>query len=532
LSAIRRGTSFAQEARALRRSHEMSESQDLVARTAARSVRSFYADLHADPAAPRVCRGTSCWLAGGEEVWKLHARKHACRPAYCVGWCDRSPALLRADGSVATGARARAERGADPEDARPSVRSLASEPIVTARIARGDFAELDAARRDGAYAALERALAGPPEAVLAALERAGQRGRGGSGFPTAAKWRACASAPGPARVAIANGDEGDPGSFVDRVLMEGDPHALLEGLLLCAFAIGAGEGIVFIRSEYPRAQQRVAAAIAAARAAGLAGARILGSGFSCELRVASGHGSYVCGEETALLEALEGRRGEVRLRPPYPSERGLHGRPTVVNNVETLACVPSIVARGGEWYARRGTPTCAGTIALCLNAGFERPGIVEVEFGTPLARVLEAAGSGAGGRRLDGVLLGGPMGSVVLPRDFDAPVCYDAMSARGLRLGHGGIVALPEGADLRGLLLHWLAFMRDESCGRCTPCRLGSQRAHAWLATAPRGADEAALLRLFDVMEQASLCAFGQLLPGPMRELATHFRARVFGSAP
>jgi NADH:ubiquinone oxidoreductase subunit F (NADH-binding) len=503
-------------------------SEGAAAATAARAVASFYADLHADPGATRVCRGTSCWLAGGEAVWKLQSRKASCRGAYCVGWCDRSPALLRADGAVATGARAHGDLGADDPGARPSVRCLARQPIVTARIGRGAFAALDAARADGAYAALARSLAAPPEALCAAVERSGQRGRGGGAYPTAAKWRVCAAAPGP-RTVVANGDEGDPGSFVDRVLLEDDPHALLEGLLLCAYAVGAGEGIVFIRSEYPRAQQRVREAIDAARAAGLAGPRILGSEFSCELSVVSGHGSYVCGEETALLNAIEGRRGEVRLRPPYPAESGLFGRPTLVHNVETLACLPAIAARGGEWYAGLGTPGCSGTIALCLNAGFARPGIVEVEFGTPLRAVLEESGGGAGGRALDALLLGGPMGSVVLPRDFDAPVDYDAMDARGLRLGHGGLVALQEGADLRGLLLHWLAFMRDESCGRCAPCALGSARAHE-LAAGPAGAaSREALLRLFDVMEQASLCGFGQLLPGPMRELATHFRARVFG---
>jgi NADH:ubiquinone oxidoreductase subunit F (NADH-binding) len=507
-------------------------SRDAIATTAARGVESFYADLHADPGAVRVCRGTSCWLAGGDAVWAAQARTAPCRPAYCVGHCDRSPALLRPDGAIATGANARAGAGADPDAARPDVRCLAPEPIATARISRSSFAELDSARRDGAYAALARALAGPREAVVAAVERSGQRGRGGAAFPTAAKWRACAAAPASPRVAIANGDEGDPGSFVDRVLMEDDPHAVLEGLLLCAYAVGASRGIVFIRSEYPRAKQRMARAIEQLRAAGLAGERILGSAFGCELSVVSGHGSYVCGEETALIHAIEGRRGEVGLRPPYPTERGLHGLPTVVQNVETLAAIPAIVTRGGAWYAATGTAGCSGTIALCLNAGFARPGIVEVEFGTPLASVIEDAGGAAGGARLDAVLLGGPMGSVVLPRDLDAPVCYDALAARGVRLGHGGLVALPAGADLRGLLLHWLAFMRDESCGRCTPCRLGSARAHELLALQPGRAPRDALLRLFDVMEQASLCAFGQLVPGPMRELAERFEARVFGSAP
>jgi NADH:ubiquinone oxidoreductase subunit F (NADH-binding) len=506
-------------------------SRDAIATTAARGVESFYADLHADPGAVRVCRGTSCWLAGGEAVWAEQARSAPCRGAYCLGWCDRSPALLRPGGGIATGANAMTPAGVDPDGARPDVRCLAPEPVATARIGRGSFADLDAARRDGAYTALARALARSPEAVVAEVERSGQRGRGGAAFPTAAKWRACAATPAPARVAIANGDEGDPGSFVDRVLMEDDPHAVLEGLLLCAYAIGAARGIVFIRSEYPRAQQRMSRAIEQARAAGLAGPRILGSGFDCELEVVSGHGSYVCGEETALIHAIEGRRGEVGLRPPYPSERGLHGLPTVVQNVETLAGIPAIVARGGAWYAKLGTRACSGTIALCLNAGFARPGIVEVEFGTALSAVVEHAGGAAGGASLDAVLLGGPMGSVVLPDELDAPVCYDALAARGLRLGHGGLVALPRGADLRGLLLHWLAFMRDESCGRCVPCRLGSERAFELLAEQPGAAPRDALLRLFDVMEQASLCAFGQLVPGPMRELATRFAARVFGGA-
>jgi NADH-quinone oxidoreductase subunit F len=504
-------------------------SRDAIARTAAHGVESFYADLHAPAGALRICRGTSCWLSGGSALWDLHAAARTCRPAYCLGWCDRSPALLRPDGAVATGERARSVDGRDPEDVRPDVRCLADAPIVTSRIARGSFASLAAARADGAYAALARALAGTPEAVLAEVERSGQRGRGGAAFPTAQKWRACAAAPGRARVVIANGDEGDPGSFVDRVLMEDDPHAVLEGLLLCAYAVGAGEGIVFIRSEYPRAQQRMRRAIADAEAAGLAGARILGSGFSCSLRVVSGHGSYVCGEETALLNAIEGRRGEVRLRPPYPSEHGLRGMPTVVQNVETLACVAAIVARGGDWYAGLGAPGCTGTIALCLNAGFARPGIVEVAFGTPLAAVLEHAGGAAGGGALDAVWLGGPMGSIVLPRDWDAPVDYDAMAARGIRLGHGGLVALPRGAELRALFRNALAFARDESCGRCAPCRLGSERAHA-LAERPGAPPRETLLRVFDVMEQASLCAFGQLVPGPLRELATHFGDRVFGT--
>lgn len=386
---------------------------------------------------------------------------------------------------------------------------------------------MDRARAAGAYAALERALQAAPGDIITALERSGERGRGGAAYSTGAKWRACAEAPGDARYVIANGDEGDPGSFIDRVLMEGDPHAIIEGMILCGYAVGAREGIVFIRSEYPAAQVTMAAAIAEARQAGLLGASICDSGFSFDLSIVTGMGGYVCGEETALLNAIEGHRGEVRLRPPYPSVEGLYGKPTVVNNVETLVNVPVILTLGAEAYARLGTQSCSGTKAICLNHGFARSGIVEVEFGTSLREVIAEAGGGSGGRQLEAVLIGGPMGSVVLPDQWDIPVCYAAMGARDIPLGHGGVVAVPEGTDFHALLLHWATFMRDESCGKCVPCRLGSRRAHDLLARGD-GTVRPDLERLLDVIEQASLCAFGRLMPKPMRQLIDHFGDRIF----
>jgi NADH:ubiquinone oxidoreductase subunit F (NADH-binding) len=395
------------------------------------------------------------------------------------------------------------------------VRALACVPLVTARIARGDFSALAAARRDGAYSVLARALRQPREEIIGTLERSGERGRGGGAFSTGAKWRAAARAENPERVVVANGDEGDPGSFVDRVLLEADPHAVLEGMALCAHAVDAHEGFVYVRSEYPRARERISAAIAEARAAGVLGPSMLGGGQKFEVSVVSGRGSYVCGEETALLNALEGRRGEVRLRPPYPAERGYAGRPTVINNVETLANVPIVLGMGAERYASLGTSACPGTKILSLNAGFARPGLVEVEFGTPLRAVIEEAG----GADLVAVALGGPMGSIVPVDAWDVPICYAAMAERGIQLGHGGLVAIPRGADFVQLLRHGLSFMRDESCGRCAPCALGSRAA---LSRAERALDahaRAELLRLFAVMEQASLCAFGQLVPGPLRVL-------------
>jgi NADH:ubiquinone oxidoreductase subunit F (NADH-binding) len=487
---------------------------------ALRGAVSYYADLHAERAELCVCRGTSCALAGADGLADGLSRLTACRTVYCVGYCDRSPALLAGDRVVLTGSAAGAEEvlrearagGADPPP--PDVRCLAPERIVTRRLGRGGLARLDRARADGAYSALERALAGPPEAVLAAVVASGERGRGGAGFSTGRKWRAAAGAPGP-RYVVANGDEGDPGSFVDRVLMEEDPHGVIEGAALCAYAVGAAEGIVFVRSEYPRAIATMERAIREARAAGLLGSSILGSGFRFDLVVFPGMGSYVCGEETALLAAIEGFRAEARPRPPYPVESGLYGRPTVVNNVETLVNVPWIVANGPDAYRALGTEASPGTKALSLNAGFARPGIVEVELGTPLSAVLEEAG---GADDLVAVLMGGPMGSVVRPRDWDVPLCHEAMAERGVELGHGGIVALPRDADLRALLLHWLTFMAEESCGRCVPCRIGSRRLLEIARAGGPGA-RASLDRLLDVVSQGSLCAFGQRIPVPVGEL-------------
>jgi NADH:ubiquinone oxidoreductase subunit F (NADH-binding) len=355
--------------------------------------------------------------------------------------------------------------------------------------------------------------------VLYALEASGECGRGGGAFPTAAKWRAAANAPGADKVVVANGDEGDPGAFVDRVLLEIDPHAVLEGLALCAFATGARHGIVYVRSEYPRAAQRVEAAIAEAERAGLLGRAIRGSDFALDVRVERGEGSYVCGEETALLNALEGRRGEVRIRPPYPTSHGLFGRPTVVNNVETLANAGWIARHGAAAYRALGTAASRGTKVLCLNAGFARPGLVEVEFGTSLRAVVDEA---ADGRRLAAVALGGPMGSIALPDEWEVPICWEAMRARGLELGHGGVVALPEGTDFRALALSWLEFMASESCGKCVPCRVGSREA----VELARGGSHEQLLELLDVVSAASLCPFGQELPRPVRTILTRLLPR------
>ncbi|MFI5315308.1 MAG: NADH-ubiquinone oxidoreductase-F iron-sulfur binding region domain-containing protein [Myxococcota bacterium] len=479
-----------------------------------RARDSFFAERHGDPAALRICHGTSCRLAGAARHQAVLERAEPVRRIYCAGYCDRSPVALQPDGAV-VGLRADGARVARESLAPlPEIRTRSRAAVVTERIARGEFHALASARAAGVWSAFERALRGAPESVLCALEASGERGRGGAGFPTAAKWRSAARASSDERFAIANGDEGDPGSFVDRVLLEADPHAVLEGLALCGFAIGARHGIVYVRAEYPRAASRIEAAIAEARAAGLLGSHVLGSDFSFEVRVARGEGSYVCGEETALLNALEGRRGEVRLRPPHPSERGLHGRPTVVNNVETLVNAAWIARNGAGAYRALGTRESSGTKALSLSAGFGRPGIVEVEFGTSLADVIEGA---AGGAALAAVALGGPMGSVLLADEWNVPIAFESLRERGLELGHGGLVALPSDTDFRALASDWLEFMAEESCGKCVPCRVGSARA----LELARAGERERLLELLDVVSAASLCAFGQSIPAPVRKILT-----------
>jgi NADH:ubiquinone oxidoreductase subunit F (NADH-binding) len=471
-------------------------------------------------------------LAGAAELHERLERDLDCRAVYCLGYCDRSPVALRGEDEILLRCRPESVRTAQEETAAapppPSIRSLAREPLITRRLVQGGSARLETARAAGVYRALERALRGRPDDVITAMERSGERGRGGAAYSTGSKWRACAASPADTRYVVANGDEGDPGSFIDRVLMEGDPHSIVEGMLLAGFAVGAREGIVFVRSDYPAAIAAMEHALAEARRAGLLGPSVAGSAFGFDISVFPGMGSYVCGEETALLNAIEGFRGEVRLRPPYPAVEGLYGEPTLVNNVETLVNVATILELGADAYAKLGTPASSGTKALCLNHGFARPGIVEVEFGIPLREVIADAGGGASGRRLEAVLLGGPMGSVVLPDQWDVPVCYAAMADRGIQLGHGGIVAVPEGTDFRALLLHWLEFMREESCGKCVPCRLGSRRAHDLLDDGGE-AVRPELQRLLEVMEQGSLCAFGQLMPQPMRQLLEHFGDRIFG---
>lgn len=494
-----------------------------------RGAVSSYDDSKLDPKAIRVCAGTSCMLAGGAGLSRELSGSHACHPVYCLGYCDRSPVAMTALGRVAPeltrlklpGLAGDAEH---PHPAPPSIRTHSRHAIVNARLAGTH----DARGPAPDYAGLRASLAMKPQEVVDALLASGLRGRGGAAYPTGRKWQLAAKAPGSPKFIVANGDEGDPGSFIDRELMERDPHSILEGMAIGGHAVGASRGIVFIRSEYPVAAEIMTVAIAQAAARGFLGPDALGKGKPFEVEVVRGLGSYVCGEETALLAAIEGQRGEVWPRPPYPVEAGLFGRPTVVDNVETLNNIPWIITRGPAAYNAMGTADSKGTKALCFNAGFARPGIVEVEFGISLRdAIVDLAGGGAKGAELEAVLLGGPMGSIVPPDQWDAPICFAGMARRGINLGHGGLVAIPKGVDWNALLRHLLTFMRDESCGKCVPCRLGSLRAHEMAKQGLTAATLPAFRRIMGLMKEASLCAFGRETPGPIVTILERFGDRL-----
>jgi NADH:ubiquinone oxidoreductase subunit F (NADH-binding)/NADH:ubiquinone oxidoreductase subunit E len=383
--------------------------------------------------------------------------------------------------------------------------------VVLARAGLLDPGSLDDALLTGGYAALAQALDASPTDVIEAVKAAGLQGRGGAFFPAAAKWQACRAASGEPKYVVLNGEEGEPGIFKDRHIMEADPHIVLEGVLLAAYASGASRAILYIHGEAGLAAARLARAVAQARAASLVGDRVLGRGFACEVELRRGAGGFILGEETALLESIEGRRAQPRTRPPFPVEAGLRGRPTVINNVETLAAVPAIVTRGGAWFAGLGTAQAPGTKVFGLSGPLQRPGVVEVRNGVTLRGLLEViAGGLSNGHRLRGALVGGPSGSIVPADLLDVP-----MEPRGrVSPGTGGIVAVPEGASVVEIVKALIAFNARESCGKCTPCREGLPRLLAMvdeLAASPEA--EARARELAEAIQLASLCGLGQAAP-------------------
>lgn len=391
----------------------------------------------------------------------------------------------------------------------------------------------------GGYEALGRAVTEmKPEEVIEAVKKAGLRGRGGAGFPTGIKWSAVRTASDPERYVVCNADEGEPGTFKDRLILEGDPHKLLEGMAIAGYAVGAHIGIIYIRGEYALSIARIERAIAAAEALGILGERVFETDFSFRVEVRPGAGAYVCGEETALLESLEGKRGWPRIRPPYPVTHGLWGKPTVVNNVETLANVPDILRRGPAWYRTLGTPTCPGTKVYTVLGHVRYPGLVEVEMGTTLRTLIYELGGGLlPGRSLKGVLVGGAAGAFLSSRELDVRLDFDSLAERAAALGSGAVLVMDESACIVDTLGSVLRFFRHESCGQCTPCRSGTEVLVRLISTLQTGrADEATLAQMIQIvgaMRAASLCPLGQSVALPVRtalsEFEDEFAAHIAG---
>ncbi|HWM21723.1 MAG TPA: NADH-ubiquinone oxidoreductase-F iron-sulfur binding region domain-containing protein [Ilumatobacteraceae bacterium] len=495
-------------------------------------VATFYALFSMDERPARqvhVCVDLACRAAGGLAEHDLPPGTH---PSPCLGACERAPAALaiesgdpqrRALFAPATPVEVRRiAEGAWPEAEAPviaAVPQVADDDqslVLLRRVGRVDPTSLDDYRATGGYEALRRSFAIGPTEVIREVTDSGLVGRGGAAFPTGRKWDAVARQPARPHHLVCNADESEPGTFKDRVLIEGDPFALIESMTIAAFATGCAHGWVYLRGEYPRALDTLEAALVAARARGYLGDDILGSGFAFDITMFRGAGAYICGEETAIFNSVEGFRGEPRNKPPFPVEVGLFGKPTLVNNVETLVNVVPIVAGGGPAYSALGTEGSKGRKLFCVSGAVDRPGVFEVEFGATLRELLDLAGGMRGGARLQAILLGGAAGGFVGPDDLDLPLTMEAARTAGTTLGSGVVLVLDDSVDLIDQLRRIAAFFRDESCGQCVPCRVGTVRQEevlARLASTPREGDLELFRELAQVMRDASICGLGQTAP-------------------
>jgi NADH-quinone oxidoreductase subunit F len=501
-------------------------------------VASFYALLPTEPRAPVVvhaCDDIACRMAGAEAVAaSLEARLGppgaaagtTWHPSPCVGACDGAPAAFvqRAGAENATldslGDAAALDRALDDLEAGrplasgrvriPQAESGAEGLRILRRVGRIDPASLGAYRGAGGYLALARAIERGPAGVVREVMESRLLGRGGAAFPAGRKWGAVAEAEATPHYLVCNADESEPGTFKDRALMEEDPFALVEAMTIAGYATGCEKGWLYVRGEYPFATARLAHAIEEARGAGLLGSDVMGAGFAFDIEIRRGGGAYICGEETALFNSLEGRRGEPRNKPPFPTDRGLFGKPTVVNNVETLFNVLDIVLEGGAAFASVGTEGSTGPKLFCVSGRVARPGLYEVPFGTTLGELIELAGgvSGAGAARA--ILLGGAAGTFVEPDRLDLPLTFEDTRAAGASLGSGVVMVFDEAVDMDDIVLRIASFFRDESCGQCVPCRVGTVRQTEALRRLVAGADEVGLLEeIGRAMGDASICGLG-----------------------
>jgi len=491
-------------------------------------VLEFYTMLYAQPAGRRivrVCTSPLCSRLQGEAALTAAGRHLRLRPGEvsadgtwmieevpCLGLCDMAPAALVGDVPVAEIDVADPGRWIDSPSAAPLGRIGGEPRWLSGRIGRQAPDDLPAYLSSGGYAGLSRAVEQmSPAEVVAEIKRAGLVGRGGAAFPTGSKWELTAAASGEVHFIVCNADESEPGTFKDRLLLEGDPLSVLEGMTLAGYAVGARRGFLYVRGEYPRAQAILERAVAAARSGGYLGRGILGSGFDFEIELRSGAGAYICGEETALFESIEGKRGFPRLKPPYPTTYGLFGAPTAINNVETLAAAAWIIAHGADAYRAVGTKDSPGSKLFCISGDVAEPGVVEVPYGTTLGRLLELAGGVRG--RLQAVLLGGAAGAFAGPEQLDLPMSFEGLRQAGLPLGSGVVAAFNDEHDLRETLQSLARFFAHESCGKCFPCQLGTQRQLELVDRIAAGVARPEDIRTLEdvgfTMTNASLCGLG-----------------------
>ncbi|MEB3199641.1 MAG: NADH-ubiquinone oxidoreductase-F iron-sulfur binding region domain-containing protein [Synechococcaceae cyanobacterium] len=499
----------------------------------------------------RICTASGCLQAGSGALQASLERAATgidgpvppLRRVGCLRLCGRGP-LLADDGP-----RGRQLYGGLPEEAaallleQPEAPALEAwrvplqqpffqlqHPVVLEHCGRVDPESIDEALAAGTYATLRQCLTAlTPGQVREQVRRSGLRGRGGAGYPTGLKWDTVALQPPGRRWVVCNADEGDPGAFMDRTVLESDPHRLIEGLAIAAFAVGADRGFVYVRAEYPLAIARLRLALTAARQHGWLGPAIAGSRFSLDLQLRVGAGAYVCGEETALLASISGRRGTPRPRPPYPAQHGLQGEPTLINNVETLAAIPAILRQGGDWYASIGSGESRGTKVFSLSGDVRHTGVVEVPLGVSLRQVVETMGGGSrDGRPIKAVQTGGPSGGCIPAALLDTPVDYGSLRELGSMLGSGGMVVIGQDTPMPALAHHFIRFSVQESCGKCLPCRAGTVQLQQMLERILQGeagaGDLERLEELCRMVAATSLCGLGQAAPSPVLSSLRWFR--------
>lgn len=500
-------------------------------------VIEFYALFYKEPVGNtviRVCMDPACALSGGEAVLDALCAHlgtepdqvtpdgaFTIEPSPCLGLCEIAPAVLAGERRLGRiradqASRVLLEMREQPGTADEPAGHLAGDlRLLTANCGRGRATTLEEYQAGGGYAGLRKALTMSPEATVAAVKASGLVGRGGAAFPTGLKLEGAAAAPGWPKYVVCNADESEPGTFKDRILMEGDPHLVLEGLAIAAYAVGAQQGYIYVRGEYPAAYRALEVAIMEARQAGYLGGNILGSGFGLEVELFRGAGAYICGEETALFESIEGKRGFPRMKPPFPTTHGLFGKPTAINNVETLCNLPFIIDKGVEAYRRLGTEKSPGPKLFCVSGDVARPGLYEVPFGVTLYHLLyDLAGGVRNGHSLKAVLFGGAAGAFATEEHLDVRLTFEDLRAAGLPLGSGVVMVFDETRDLRVVLKRLARFFAHESCGKCYPCQLGTQRQYEILERISAGkvlpGDAARLSDVGWTMTDASICGLGQ----------------------